>query len=437
VSWFSRWFRKDVEQDAGEPGTDDVFTPVFASPRRSRETPRLPGFSTSVSDMPTLDGGGAFARLRGLIAKGFTPSHPVARADMFAGRLTLLKSLIRSIEHQQLHIVIYGDRGIGKTSLLNVLTELATQARYLVTRIACSEEGDFTDVFRRVMATIPLLYHTDYDPTSEAVERGDSFADLLPAGPVTVSAVSDLLSKVGGTRVLVLLDEFDRNKVPAFNRAVAELVKDLSDRSARVQLVIAGVAANLSDLIASAPSIRRNIIGIPVRRMEDDEIAELVELGAKTSDIGFEKDAMASIIATSCGSPYLASLISQHSGLNAIDRESRTVSRGDVAIAIQTVSDELALRLSRDSLHQIDKVPDTARHTMAELAREAMVNGGIVPVDRLSDMLKKMQSPAKGVLDDVLQHLLNPIPNAPNGDLQFKEDGVSHYLWISNARNKL
>ena len=77
-------------------------------------------------------------------------------------------------------------------------------------------------------------------------------ADLLPAGPLSPRLVADLFAKLTGTRLLVVLDEFDVCESPDFRRNIAELIKNLSDRSIRTQLVIAGVAADLTELVQRA-----------------------------------------------------------------------------------------------------------------------------------------------------------------------------------------
>lgn len=62
------------------------------------------------------------------------------------------------------HAVIYGDRGVGKTSLANVTQrQLARRedvrdvARPLVLKAGCDSTGDFTSVWRRVLRGVAGL----------------------------------------------------------------------------------------------------------------------------------------------------------------------------------------------------------------------------------------------------------------------------------------
>jgi replication-associated recombination protein RarA len=51
----------------------------------------------------------------------FRPRTPIATRDLFAGRWGQIKTLADAVSQSGLHVVIYGERGVGKTSLSNVI----------------------------------------------------------------------------------------------------------------------------------------------------------------------------------------------------------------------------------------------------------------------------------------------------------------------------
>src|SRR3546814_5709382 len=55
----------------------------------------------------------------------FGASPPVSDARFFAGRQDTLARIIAALEGEGAHAVIYGERGIGKTSLMHVLADTA------------------------------------------------------------------------------------------------------------------------------------------------------------------------------------------------------------------------------------------------------------------------------------------------------------------------
>jgi hypothetical protein len=355
-------------------------------------------------------------------------------AGMFAGREKVLRTLIRSIEDQQLHVVLFGARGIGKTSTLHILSQIAEEARYLVRYFSCGEDIRFDELFRAVLAEIPLLYHRSYDPTSDEIEEGLTFADLLPAGPLTVSLITDALDKISGTRVLVLLDEFDRaSHSNDFRRSIAELIKNLSDRASRVQIVIAGVAQNLNEIIEQIPSIRRNILGLAVPRMADEEVVEIIKIGEAASGLRFTPDSIDVVCSTARGLPYLASLISQHAGLIALDREATIVERHDVVEATRQTLDELGLRLSSLALHEIERLYRLGRNEeLGLLALLSVQHGGRLLID---DVVKTTPAHAN-YLGEIAEGsgLIAPIPGDPEGAFGFVDDAVPTYLWVRYAQ---
>lgn len=424
MRWFG-WLRRKGRADTTFEEDDYSFEPKLVGEPAS--APRRPG------EAALKFHGGRDSAARTKLRTAFTPSQPISDLGMFAGRRELMASAIRAIEDQQLHVVLYGERGIGKTSMLHMLTHLGRQAGYVVRYSSCGEDSRFSDTFRAVARDIPLIYHHDIDPTSERAEEGGSLSDLAPEGDLSVAEVTELFAKLVGARVIVILDEFDRSDAAEFRPKVAQLIKGLSDRAARVQLVIAGVADNLLELIEHLPSIRRNIFGLPVTTMTDRELAELIRVGAEASGIGFGADVVARIVHVAHGSPYLANLIAQHAGIAALDRGDASVMLDDVALAIRRAAAEMEQRLTPQLLHDLSRIKLPAMAALLdELADEALGHGGRIAAggddagweqsERLR-MLQKLEADF---------HVLRATPNRPDGGYEFQEDGLAPYLWLKH-----
>ena len=373
--------------------------------------------------------------VRARLRTAYTPAQPVTDRKMFSGRSRVLASVIQSIEDQRLHTVIYGERGLGKTSTLHVLAQTARDARYLVIYVTCSASSNFDDIFRAVGAGIPLMFHADHGPTSQQTERGDTFASILGPEPVTTRLAGELLGKVVGTRILVILDEFDRAEDEEYRRNIAELIKSLSDRAARVQLLIGGVAGNLSELIANVPSIQRNIFALQLPKMSPAEIRELVKNGETISGLTFDDEAVAAINAKSLGFPYLATLLSQRSALTAIDSGRIVVGAQDVEEAVGEVIEEFRGRVSRRSVSRVEAcAAEGALPALGALAGAALTVGGwfatfdLAPIHGDPATLAR----AKANLNDLLANsgLLETRGEGADRTYHFIEESVPPYLWL-------
>ena len=415
-----------------------VSPPAFLESRRERGEGVLPRFQTMASDQPYAGGGDKMASFRSRLRAAFTPSHPVADGRMFSGRQALLRTIIGAIENQRLHVVLYGERGIGKTSLLHMLRAAATDARYLVVYTSCGALSSFDEIFRGAAADIPLLYHSGFAPTDSEAERGSSLLDLLPQSQISPRVFGDLCAKLTGTRVLIILDEFDQCESAAFRRDIAELIKTLSDRLGRVQLVLSGVAGDLSDLVEHIPSIRRNIFALHVEKMSDAEIALIVANGERETGMTFEPTATAFVVAASRGSPYLANLICHHAGHTALNQQRTTVKPADVAQAVEQAAEEFAGRVSRPLVARVGRVMDGNGGGIAAAARAALAGDGSFT---LQDLVTDQEVEAKRAhqVISVLtsEGLLREVPGDDAPSYRFLDDGLPAYIWMSWARDGL
>ena len=332
----------------GLPG-DDQLAPEKALWRQTdfEPGPMLPKFIASASDDVEGDTTSALARRRLALRDSLGASQPVTAREAFAGRHEAMAQLINAIEEQRVHVVIYGERGIGKTSLVHVFTQTAREARYHVIYASCGTAAVFPEMFRSVLGLIPHIYHSTVLPNSSEAEKGGNFDSMLPSGDFGARELAEILAGVVGTRVLVILDEYDRVVDPNFRREVAELIKNLSDRAARVQLVITGVALNLDELIGYAPSIRRNVAGLPMRPMSSEEVLDLLRMGERAADIRFGEEAVALISRMSAGSPYLVRLLGHQAGINTINAGRDRVTETDASDSIERVISDWQASLPR------------------------------------------------------------------------------------------
>lgn len=418
---------------AGASGSA-VIKPLLREPqRRNDHGGALPRFHTTAGDQISGRGGDRFSALRSRLRNAFTPSQPIAERRLFAGREDVLKSMIRSIEDQRLHVVIYGERGIGKTSLLHILTQAAIEARYIVVYTSCGANSNFDETFRAAAADIPLLYHSGFSPTGNEAEKGSTLADLLPVEPLSPRKFGDLCAKLTGTRVLIILDEYDRAESAAFRRDMAELIKNLSDRLGRVQIVLAGVAADLTDLVEHIPSIRRNIFALRVPKMTEAEILQIVANGEREAELKFDAEAADFVVAVARGLPYMASLICHHAGHAALDQGRSSVLAADVQNAVDRAVAEFQGRVPTPAQTHLRRLFDQGRHdALGMTARAALSADGVFTVAEFEAANEVSGRKAQEAIDLLMNEQL--LRTVPAGDdhihYAFVEEGLPTLIWM-------
>jgi hypothetical protein len=401
---------------------DDLSSPAWAVPVRKPpkevDLPRFSGFANEGEISEAVDPQGSEGRRK--LARAFPLAQPIASLRQFAGRRELLANAIRAIEERRLHLVLFGDRGIGKTSLLNVIALLAEDARYQVRYSSCSEGSNFDQTFRAIARDMPLLYHRGSDPTSDQVESGKTLADLLDERPVTPSVFSEILEGVAGTRLLIILDEFDRVESSDFRRSVAELIKNLSDRGSRAQILIGGVGPNLAELIRHIPSIRRSLLGVHVGKMPDEEIDEILSIGTAISKLPFAAASRRVLIHAANGSPYLTNLFAHQATSRAIDRHLGEVPLSAVQDSLSETLTGIRQRLDKLALAQLDALESTLSEADARrIARYAMHNFNV------------LESADSILLKAKLAVRLDASWSDAEGNFVFRDDSVPLALWLS------
>jgi len=247
------------------------------------------------------------------------------------------------IEQDRAHIVVFGPRGIGKTSLVNVLAELARDVEYRVMRCACGSDATFEEIFRSLLRSLPI---GDLDRDTQARFSGvDNLEQLLPPGAFGPTDLTNVLSHIKLEHTILIIDEFDRVEETQLKRQFAEAIKNISDVGARVTFIIIGIAQSLEELIGIHPSIQRHVVGIHLPLMTRGELERLVQAGEVASGVSFEDATRDMIVSFSKGLPYYAQLLSLHAGRRALEREASQVQMADLRHALENVlreSDPLA-----------------------------------------------------------------------------------------------
>ncbi|PWC39990.1 hypothetical protein TSO352_05900 [Azospirillum sp. TSO35-2] len=279
---------------------------------------------------------GLTPELNGLLREAFTPTRPKQQLNgLFIGRNDTLRRIISAIEEERAHVILYGDRGRGKTSVANAIEKIAGQAGYLSLKLTCSGELSFEEIFRHFLKKIPSTYYRSALDNPFAARRNfASFNELLPDGTFSVTELNEVLAGIHATHVLLILDEYDRVTDEDFRNKLAELFKNLTDSSIPVTLLVVGVAENLDQLLGKHPSIQRSLVPVHLPLMTDQEIGRLIQAGAQNAGIEFAPDVVRRIAEFVRGLPYYAQLLGLHAARSAVSRGSKLVERPDLAYAV-------------------------------------------------------------------------------------------------------
>jgi Cdc6-like AAA superfamily ATPase len=245
---------------------------------------------------------------------------PVDRKTLFAGRTDQLRDALTAVTQKARHAVIYGERGVGKTSLANIVLEVFGDQinKPECGPINCDETMTFSD-----------LWHTVF---REMHVNGDKTLSQLAPKEIRPDDVRHVLQNISKT--VIVLDEFDRIADPKITIRMADAIKNLSDHGVDTTMILVGVADSVDALLAEHVSIERNLAQIPMPRMSDVELGEIIDKRAALCSMSITAEAKVRIITLSQGLPHYTHVLCLNAFQDAVTRDSETVSVDDCRTAI-------------------------------------------------------------------------------------------------------
>ncbi len=255
------------------------------------------------------------------LSQVFSPATAISRQDLFRGRYSIIRRLTDVANQDGQHAIIYGERGVGKTSVANIL---ATHLRPFTSEIIAS-------------AKFNCYHDTTYKQIWNALFKEVELPVKDEYSNLNLDYVFDTLRADRSRKLILIVDEFDRLEDPDINTLFADTIKTLSDFSVDTTLILVGVADDVDDLIAEHESINRCLVQIRLPRMPFDELKEIVEHGIGSVGMEISKEAVSQICALSLGLPHYVHALGLASGRAAIDDRRENVETLDVKTAMGTV----------------------------------------------------------------------------------------------------
>lgn len=261
-------------------------------------------------------------RMSAMVSRAFSPSAPINEYDLFAGRISQVQEVVNAVAQNGQHAIIYGERGVGKTSLANVLSDflqnlgLASGNSVIVN---CDGKTNFSSLWRQILRSITLTNQkAKMGFTSGTTDQTTTLEALLPPGDEI--APDDIRYLFQGISVpTVIIDEMDRIRDRETTILLADTVKMLSDHAVGTTLILVGVADSVDDLITEHRSIERALVQISMPRMSNEELFEIVDKALKSVEMTIESEARQHIAKLSQGLPHFTHLLGQYAGQNAVE----------------------------------------------------------------------------------------------------------------------
>lgn len=289
------------------------------------------------------------------VAQAFTPHAPIDSLALFAGRITQAQQVSSAVLQRGYHVGLYGQRGVGKTSLASVLAELFSAPDLPSTQgvlVTCNTESTFESVWRDIFRELGL------DPPAEITPENvrHAIAQLVPPA-------------------IIVIDELDRLADDDSLTLMADTIKAFSDHRVPSTIVLVGVASSLTGLVGEHESIVRNLAQIEMPRMSPRELVEILQTGCHHAGLTIRDDAMARIVMLSEGLPHYTHLLALACGERVVENDRTEITLADVDASIERAVTSHTLR---DTYLRAVRSPRSD-----SLYRQVLLACALAPKDRL------------------------------------------------------
>lgn len=288
------------------------------------------------------------------IAKFYRSSAPIENPDFFVGRLNEKTLLYKTLVLPGRHGIIYGIRGIGKTSLINVTTQIFTiENKCEIVHHSCSFTDNFSSIAFSILNNCKLNIENKEEKNtysgelsaefhlpfiSKSSSKGNYEKETTKAKILETQLSPSFFTNIlHPHNLIIILDEFDRISGQETISQIAETMKMLSDKSSKTKIIIAGVANSSDAFLVEHLSLNRHLVNIEVPLMPDSEIIDIIKFGEKKLGITFDENIIKIIVWLSDGLPYFAHLLSEELVINALLKKQKHINNSNLKDIISDI----------------------------------------------------------------------------------------------------
>lgn len=265
--------------------------------------------------------------LKRVLSENLTPSDSIKTPARLFGREKTLTTIDRAFGSPGRQIFIYGDRGVGKTSLALTTAYMHTGIENLPIYVMCGKTNNFGQTIQAIGNAIVPVEHR-----MEKVSSGGSFNFSLPGGlggigisngspgsyniapPQSLNEALDIVRYVASKRrntTIIIVDEMERIESHAEREKFAEFIRNIPELNADVRFIFCGIMHDVTELLQSHASAGRILETIELKRLNYSDLWKILTVVAEKLRIEIQEEALVRIGQVSDGFPHYVHLIGE------------------------------------------------------------------------------------------------------------------------------
>lgn len=252
------------------------------------------------------------------------PAQPIHSVENLHGRSSELRRIEEALYAAGRHVFIYGDRGVGKSSLAATAANQYQSSDSEYIDVSCSPDATFSDVIANIAYQAISASRLNAITIKEKSGLKFKFLNLEHAHDITLrdlhSEIKSLLdaveilkevSLIHSESTIVVIDEFDRMESDSERALFADLLKHLGDKRIAIKFIFTGVATTIESLLGAHQSAIRQLETIELPKLSWNARWEIVTDAAAAFGLEVNEEILVRIAAVSDGYPYYVHLITE------------------------------------------------------------------------------------------------------------------------------
>lgn len=301
-----------------------------------------------------------------------SPALPIRTMELLQGREDELETVRRALLMPGRHAFIYGDRGVGKSSLAHTAANLYQSSDRIPITVSGSSDGTFNSIIANI--AFEALDRSRVEQVSKKTQalsfawRGFSWGGNKEVSPVdfiahlrTIGDAVGLLaeiSKLHSRAPVVVLDEFDTIADVNERNKFASLIKMIGDQEVPIKFIFTGVGSSLTALLGAHQSAYRQLASVELSRLSWEGRREIALKAAHAFGLDLDNNIAWRIAMVSDGFPYYIHLIMEKmlweafTAEETVDTLEHTHYLAGLAVAIGEITAELRLPYEKAVLNR-------------------------------------------------------------------------------------
>jgi archaellum biogenesis ATPase FlaH len=251
-------------------------------------------------------------------------SRPIHSIEYLKGRDKELDTIKKSLYAPGRHVFIFGDRGVGKSSLGQTAAYQYQSADASPIFVSGSPNDTFNTVIANIVSQAIRRPRTENIKSSKtlAVEVGgikisegqDRSGIDIAAAIRSVGDAVEILKQIAtqhSEKPVVVIDEFDAILDPVERNMFAALLKQMGDQSVNLKFIFTGIGKSLDELLGAHQSAYRQLETVELPRLGWEARREIVKDAVQAFGLELNDDVNWRVAMISDGFPYYIHLITE------------------------------------------------------------------------------------------------------------------------------